>query len=409
VTYTGSALTPCSVLVTGAGGLSLTPTPTYANNTNAGIGTASASYTYAGDANHTTSSDSKSFTINKATSTTVVTCPASVTYTGSALTPCTAKVAGAGGLDQSLVVGYASNTDAGTATASATYAGDANHTGSTDSKTFTIDKSSSSTVVTCPSSVTYTGSALTPCSVAVTGAGLSLTPTATYTNNTAAGTASAAYAYTGDANHTGSSDSKTFAISKATSTTVVTCPASVIYTGSPQTPCTVSVTGAGGLSLTPTPTYANNTLGTATASYTFAGDTNHLGSSGSTTFRIVYGWDGVLQPINDTAHQTGVAESKFKTGQTIPAKFVIDDAAGNVVQQAGSPTFSRSNNLGSCDLTAAPDTAPDVTPDSGSLFKWEGGQYHFNWSTKGLTSGEYRIFANLADGTSRYVDICLTK
>ena len=37
------------------------------------------------------------------------------------------------------------------------------------------------------------------------------------------------------------------------------------------------------------------------------------------------------------------------------------------------------------------------------------GQYHFNWSTKGLTAGEYRIFANLADGTARYVDICLTK
>ena len=63
VTYTGSALEPCSVTVTGAGGLNNTPAPVYANNTNAG--TASASYTYPGDANHTTSSDSKNFTINK--------------------------------------------------------------------------------------------------------------------------------------------------------------------------------------------------------------------------------------------------------------------------------------------------------------------------------------------------------
>ena len=60
-TYTGSAQTPCSATVTGAGGLSLSPTPSYSNNTNAG--TATASYTFAGDTNHTGSSDSKNFTI----------------------------------------------------------------------------------------------------------------------------------------------------------------------------------------------------------------------------------------------------------------------------------------------------------------------------------------------------------
>ena len=48
--------------VTGAGGLSLTPTATYANNINAG--TATASYTYAGDANHSGSSDCENFTID---------------------------------------------------------------------------------------------------------------------------------------------------------------------------------------------------------------------------------------------------------------------------------------------------------------------------------------------------------
>ena len=58
--------------VTGAGGLNLTPPADYANNTDAG--TATASYTYAGDANHTGSSDSENFTIDKASSTTTVTC-----------------------------------------------------------------------------------------------------------------------------------------------------------------------------------------------------------------------------------------------------------------------------------------------------------------------------------------------
>ena len=46
-----------------------------------------------------------------------------------------------------------------------------------------------------------------------------------------------------------------------------------------------------------------------------------------------------FQPINDTAHQISVALSKFKLGQTIPAKFVIRNAAGLIVQQAGDPTL----------------------------------------------------------------------
>ena len=43
-------------------------------------------------------------------------------------------------------------------------------------------------------------------------------------------------------------------------------------------------------------------------------------------------------------------------------------------------------------------------------YSWTGAQYQYNWSTKGLTAGEYRLWANLADGsTASYVDICLTK
>ena len=128
------------------------------------------------------------------------------------------------------------------------------------------------------------------------------------------------------------------------------------------------------------------------------------------TLKVMYGWDGFLQPINDTAHQVGVQESKFKLGQTIPAKFVIKDAAGNVVQQATNPKFSVSGNRGACDATAATDTLPTVAPEAGMQYSWTGAQYQYNWSTKGLTAGEYRLWANLADGsTASYVDICLTK
>ena len=70
----------------------------------------------------------------------------------------------------------------------------------------------------------------------------------------------------------------------------------------------------------------------------------------------------------------------------------------------------RSGNLGACDATATADTDRRRslrTPES--TYAWDGSQYHYNWSTKGLTGGEYRIYANLADGTKQYVDICLAK
>src|SRR6185369_16239983 len=102
--------------VAGAGGVSADPAPVYSNNTDAG--TAPASYTYGGDANHAGSSDSKHFTVDKASSTTTVTCGAGpFTYTGSAQTPCSAHVSGAGGLSQSLTVSYTNNVNAGSATA----------------------------------------------------------------------------------------------------------------------------------------------------------------------------------------------------------------------------------------------------------------------------------------------------
>ena len=254
---------------------------------NAGTGTVGASF--AGDSGFSSSSGSGSLTVAKASSTTAVSCPASVTYDGSAKTPCSASATGAGGLNQALTVSYSNNTAAGTATASASYAGDANHNGSSDSKTFTIASASSTTTVSCPgSSIPYDGSAKTPCSATVTGAGgLNQTLTVSYSNNTGAGTATASASYAGDANHSGSSDSKAFTIAKAPSATTVSCPSAVTYDGSAKTPCSAGVTGVGGLNQAVAVSYSNNTgAGTATASATFSGDSNHDGSSDSKTFTI---------------------------------------------------------------------------------------------------------------------------
>jgi hypothetical protein len=290
VTYNGSPQTPCTATATGAGGLNVSVTVVYGNNTNAGTATADA--TYAGDANHNGSTATQvTFTIDKANSSTSINCPTNVTYNGLPQTPCTATATGAGGLNVSVTVVYGNNTNAGTATADATYAGDANHNGSTATQvTFTIDKADSSTSINCPTNVTYNGLPQTPCTATATGAGgLNVSVTVIYGNNTNAGTATADATYGGDTNHNGSTATQvTFTIDKADSSTTINCPTNVTYNGSPQTPCTATATGAGGLNVSVTVIYGNNTnAGLATADAIYAGDANHNGSTATqVTFTI---------------------------------------------------------------------------------------------------------------------------
>lgn len=224
------------------------------------------------------------------TTQTSITCPASVVFDGSAQEPCSATVTGPNGFIQSVPVVYSNNTNAGTATADATFPGDANHLGSTAVQVmFAITPAPSSTIVTCGTGpFVFNGSSQTPCTVSVTGTGgLALSPLASYSNNVNAGTATASYAFLGDANHFPSSDSKFFEISRAPTVTSIVC-SNVPYDGSPQTPCNATVSGPGGLSLTLPITYANNTFfGTAAATANYPGAPNYDPSSASVTFLIL--------------------------------------------------------------------------------------------------------------------------
>ena len=136
-------------------------------------------------------------------------------------------------------------------------------------------------------------------------------------------------------NYNDDSGSVEIVISQASSTTVVTCPTSVTYDGSPQTPCTAAITGAGGLSLTPTPTHANNTeAGTANASYSYPGDLNHTGSNDSETFTIA----------QRALVVTAVGIDKVYDSNTIATVTLSDDrVAGDVFSAGYSATFNTKN------------------------------------------------------------------
>jgi hypothetical protein len=234
-----------------------------------------------------------SWSIALASSTTTVTCPAGpYTYNGAAQTPCSVTVTGAGGLSLTPTPSYSNNTNAGPATASYTYVPDANHSGSNNSAGFTILQAPVTATAGSLSGI-YNGSPQSPSACMVTAtAPATFTGGLACTNNPSsvgAGVGSGVVTpVVTNANFLITPANGAWSIGQAASSVNVTCPSSVTYTGSPLTPCSATVTGAGGLNLTGlTPTYSNNTSpGTATASYTYAGDTNHTGNTGSSNFTI---------------------------------------------------------------------------------------------------------------------------
>jgi hypothetical protein len=317
---------------------------------------------------YTITSQSSPWSIIPAPSNLNISCPTSVPYNGAAQTPCTATVTGAGGLNQTVTVGYLSNTNVGTATATATFA-NSNYLTSTKMVTFSITPApltvtagsysgiydghthalSACVVSPNPDNLTCSNSPAGPVGPDVTTSAVVVTPVlssslasnysvtannGSYTITPAlvtaqAGVGNAVYdgnkhspsactvtgTYTGNLSCTNSPASVgpdvtnttimpvvagsnlsdftimpvngSFTINPATSVTTVTCsPSSVTYTGAAQTPCTAAVTGAN-LNQSVAVTYSSNLhAGTATATATYNGDTDHSGSTKSVNFTI---------------------------------------------------------------------------------------------------------------------------
>jgi hypothetical protein len=137
-------------------------------------------------------------------------------------------------------------------------------------------------------------------------------------------------------------------VNKADSTATVTCaPGPFVYNGSPKTPCTATVTGAGGLSQSLPVTYSNNTnAGTATASASFAGNTNHNASSDSETFVIdqatpIVSWSNpadirVGTPLSST-QLNATASTAGTFVYTPPAGTILDVGDGQILSVSFTP------------------------------------------------------------------------
>ncbi len=198
-------------------------------------------------------------------------------------------------------------TDVPGGTANWNFAGNTDYQPTGGSVQIVISKADSS-VTANAASVTFDGNSHGGTAVAGGAGGLNQPLSLSYSGTTYGGTAygptptapihagsyKAIASFGGDTDHNPSSGSANFTISQASSSTAVTVAGGASFTyDSYAHPATVSVTGAGGLSLTPAPAYSCGHVPIyvadtgCIASYSFAGDNDHTGSSGSITYAIV--------------------------------------------------------------------------------------------------------------------------
>jgi hypothetical protein len=154
--------------------------------------------------------------------------------------------------------------------------------------------------------------------------------------------------------------------------------------------------------------------GVGTFTYT-ATATDKAGNSvmQSVTYKVIYNVPAnvafFLQPINDTAHTASSTLSIFKAGQTVPVKFQLKNAAGQVVQANSAPVWMTPAK-GNATTSAVNEASFTATGDSGSTFRWDGSaqQYVYNWNTAPTQVGSYwKLGVKLDDGQTYYVDIGL--
>ena len=378
------------------------------------------------DPNYTNATGNGTLTIKQATSTTTV---VGGTFTFDASPhSATVTVTGAGGLNLTPNASYTGSCNAApvhvaettpTCTASYTFAGDANHTGSSGSDVIVITKAPSTTVVSDGGSFGFDGNAHAA-TVAVTGVGgLNLTPAAVYSGACSAAPVhvsetpcTAGYTFAGDGDHFPSNGSASILIIKAPSTTTIGSGITVLFDGAAHG-VLANVTGAGGVNQSVVVTYSPGgstppvNPGIYTATATFAGDPDHSGSSaGPVTINITFNTacaagpgDAILPPINSD----GTSVYQRKGGSTIPVKFRVCGANGVAIANA-SLVFGPNGTGSVTMLNAVRGTVTNIneTPDvdiADAAFRWDssGQQWIFNMATANLTSGAtYTFRINLA-------------
>jgi hypothetical protein len=255
---------------------------------------------------------SRNLTINKRTISISLTNYQSKTYTGEALTVNPGTLTNTFG-EHNMAIAYSYTKgdvttdyalDAGTYTVTASTEGDDNHNGVTVTRTFTVNKASSS-ITPQNKTTAYTGEPVaidapvtSPASVPLTitykGTGTTVYPESE-TAPTGAGTYSVKLVYAGDNNYNGTTSSATLTINKAASS-ITAEDKETTYTGDPinidapvmspaSASLTITYTGTG-TTVYPESETAPTNAGTYSVKLVYAGDNNYSGTTSFATLTI---------------------------------------------------------------------------------------------------------------------------
>jgi hypothetical protein len=116
------------------------------------------------------------------------------------------------------------------------------------------------------------------------------------------------------------------------------------------------------------------------------------------TVTVAYAWSGVQQPINADG------SSVFKAGSTVPVMFQLSGDSACITNLPATLSYSLASLGESAPVNEADSPSAATT---GNQFRYAGGQYVFNWSTKGLGAGKYLLRIDLGDGVPHTVIVGL--
>ncbi len=127
----------------------------------------------------------------------------------------------------------------------------------------------------------------------------------------------------------------------------------------------------------------------------YSGDSNFISSS-SSLVQTVSSFSGFLPPLSN-----GLA---YAVNRTIPIKFSLTDANGKAITSLSAVSSLQTAPI----VNGVPGSPFNPASTNNQGLQYSGGQYLFNWQTKGLAAGSYQIVLTLADGTTQTKTIQLT-
>ena len=134
---------------------------------------------------------------------------------------------------------------------------------------------------------------------------------------------------------------------------------------------------------------------------------NYTITNAGAKFYIKFLWSGSAA---DKRHRpSGRRAEQIQDGPDDTRQVRAPERGRHTGHSDSEPGLHAVGEPGSLRAAGDPESPQPLPPDGVPVFKLTGVEYHYNWSTKGLSSGLYRIYAHLADGEIPWVDICLTK